>query len=298
VEELAPGLYEVLVTEGLKARLDAIAGALPTEQSALPAAEVPHRIAWHLSREVERALSDVAEADRALVGIQVARALLVRLGELVDVDPSALPIDPATVLHAILGRRPDGSQDTLAQPLIPLLDTTQLTNAPGEPNLWNQLRSAVESADRIDVVMAFIRGSGNAPLLEALRRHCELHDHVWLNASELGKEKLTKQGVVAIPLTTTVEGDQEGIRCLQLAQSTRFPEKGIAQRPGKLVDNGCSAQEPLSALWQPRQRLFVQAWKGAGCRRARGEAPTGGSTTKSVIGSGMSPLPHEGACPS
>ena len=26
------------------------------------------------------------------------------------------------------------------QPLIPLLDTTLLTNAPGEPSLWNQLR--------------------------------------------------------------------------------------------------------------------------------------------------------------
>ena len=173
MEELAPGLYEVIVTEGLKARLGAIAEALTTEQSGLHPAEVPNRIAWHLSREVERALSDVAEADRALVGIQVARALLDRLGELVDVDPSALPIDPATVLHAIFGRRPDGSQDTLARPLIPLLDTTLLTNAPGEPNLWNQLRSEIESADRIDVVMAFIRRSGIAPLLEALRRHCD-----------------------------------------------------------------------------------------------------------------------------
>jgi superfamily II DNA or RNA helicase/HKD family nuclease len=172
VEELPAGLYEVLVTEGLKARLDALADSLPTEQRALHAAEAPDRIAWHLSREIERALSDVGESDRARVGIDVARALLDRLGELVEVDPSTAPVDPATVLHAILGRRPDGRPEVIAEPLIPLLDTTLLTNAPGEPNLWNQLRSEIESADRIDVVMAFIRRSGIAPLLEALRHHC------------------------------------------------------------------------------------------------------------------------------
>ena len=61
----------------------------------------------------------------------------------------------------------------LDAPLIPLLDTTLLTNAPGEPTLWSQLRSEIESADSIDVVMAFIRRSGIAPLLDPLRRHCD-----------------------------------------------------------------------------------------------------------------------------
>ena len=100
----------MLVTEGLKARLEALAGAVPDER-ALHAAEAPDRIAWHLSRQIERALNDVGEADRARVGIEVARALLDRLGEMVEVDPSDAPTDPATVLHAILGRRPDGSTD-------------------------------------------------------------------------------------------------------------------------------------------------------------------------------------------
>lgn len=172
VEDLPAGLYEVLVTDGLRARLDALADVLPTEERALHAAETPDRVAWHLSREIERALADVPDRDRAQVGIEVARALLDRLGDLVKVDPGVAPADPGTVLEAILGRRPDGSPVPIPQPLIPLLDTTLLTNAPGEPNLWNQLRSEIESSDRISVVMAFIRRSGIAPLVEALRRHC------------------------------------------------------------------------------------------------------------------------------
>ncbi|QYG93232.1 DUF3427 domain-containing protein [Iamia sp. SCSIO 61187] len=172
MEELPPGLYEVLVTKGLRARLDALADAVPTVQRALHAAETPDRVAWHLGREIERALSDVPDKERARVGIEVARALIDRLGELVEVDPGTAPVDPGTVLEAILGRRPDGSPAPVPQPLIPLLDTTLLTNAPGEPNLWNQLRSEIASSDRIDVVMAFIRRSGIAPLVDALRRHC------------------------------------------------------------------------------------------------------------------------------
>jgi superfamily II DNA or RNA helicase/HKD family nuclease len=115
----------------------------------------------------------VGDHERVGVGLSVARVLLDRLGELVRVDLSELPTDPAMVLHAVLGRRPDGTADALAEPLIPLLDTTLLTNAPGEPSLWSQLRSEIESADAIDVVMAFIRRSGIAPLVGVLRRHAE-----------------------------------------------------------------------------------------------------------------------------
>ena len=172
MEELGPGLYEALVTEGLLAQLDALTGQNPVTVRGLRAAEAPDRIAWHLSKQIERALADVDEGDRVAVGLTVARALLERLGDLLTVDPMVLPTDPASVLHAVLRRLPDGRPEEIDEPRIPLLDTTLLTNAPGEPNLWNQLRSEIASAHSVDLVMAFIRRSGIGPLLEALRRHC------------------------------------------------------------------------------------------------------------------------------
>ncbi|MDQ6617458.1 MAG: DUF3427 domain-containing protein [Actinomycetota bacterium] len=178
MEELGPGLYESLVTEGLKAQLDALVGPLSSERRALRSAEASDRMAWHLSRQVESVLADVGDDERVVVGLTVVRALLERLSELVQIDQTSMPVDPATVLHAILRRRPDGSPEVIDEPLIPLLDTTLLTNAPGEPSLWSQLRSEIESADAVDVVMAFIRRSGIAPLLDALRRHCEQGESV------------------------------------------------------------------------------------------------------------------------
>ncbi|MFN0030296.1 MAG: DUF3427 domain-containing protein [Acidimicrobiales bacterium] len=171
--DLGPGIYERLITEGLRAQLDELAKILPIDERSLSSADASDRIAWHVSRQVERALLDVSDEQRVQVGLQVARALLDRLGDLVQVDRQVMLADPPSVLHAVLRRNPDGSPAPIAGPLIPLLDTTLLTNAPGEPTLWSQLRSEIESADSIDVVMAFIRRSGIGPLLDSLRRHCD-----------------------------------------------------------------------------------------------------------------------------
>ncbi len=173
--ELGPGLYETLVTEGLRAQLDKLAQRFPSDLRDLRAAEAADRIAWHLSRQVERALADISDGDRVRVGLLVARELLARLGELdkVKIDPNDVPADPAKVLHAIRRTRPDGSPDIVGEPLTPLLDTTLLTHSRGEPTLLAALQSEIESADTIDLVMAFIRGSGITPFLDALRRHTE-----------------------------------------------------------------------------------------------------------------------------
>jgi hypothetical protein len=71
---------------------------------------------------------------------------------------------------------PDGRLETIAEPLIPLLDTTLLTNAPGEPRVGRPILAETLSADRIDMVIAFVRRSGIATLLPALRDHCAKHE--------------------------------------------------------------------------------------------------------------------------
>ncbi|HMV67906.1 MAG TPA: DUF3427 domain-containing protein, partial [Myxococcota bacterium] len=79
--------------------------------------------------------------------------------------------EPGELLRAITTRAPGGGAELLRGPALPLLDTALLTNAPGEPRVGHQLESEVDSADAIDLVMAFIRLSGVAPLRGALDRH-------------------------------------------------------------------------------------------------------------------------------
>jgi HKD family nuclease len=81
------------------------------------------------------------------------------------------PADLANVLRAVHRLRPDGAPRQIDAPLIPLLDSALLTNSPGEPAVGHQVAAEIASADRIDLIMAFIRRSGIRPLREKLRRH-------------------------------------------------------------------------------------------------------------------------------
>ena len=114
------------------------------------------------------------EKERVSTGIAVAQSIVEQLRTAIvraDVEPDQLA-EAGEVLRAIVRRLPDGKAESVAMPMIPLMDTTLLTNAPGEPRVGSQLLTEIESADRIDLVMAFIRYSGIRPLIEVLRRHC------------------------------------------------------------------------------------------------------------------------------
>lgn len=170
------GLYESLITEALEAQLGALGERLHALRSDLHEAEAADRIALHLSRVLERAIDSLDKKERVALGTALARQLVdVIVGAISEKAAVALrterPVDPGNVLRSILGKSPDGRPDAIAAPLIPLLDTTLLTNAPGEPRVGSQVLAEIHSADRIDVVMAFIRCSGISPMLDALRKH-------------------------------------------------------------------------------------------------------------------------------
>jgi superfamily II DNA or RNA helicase/HKD family nuclease len=176
-QELEPGLYEALLTGALDKELaELVAATVTPEIRELADAEASDRLSRHVAMVVTRAIEALPERGRAQAGASIIARLIDLLSEETNVvDPDVdLPLDPAQVLSAILRRRPDGSPDVLEAPLTPLLDTTLLTNSPGEPAVGHELRAEIHSANAIDVVMAFVRWSGIRPLMEVLRRHC--HD--------------------------------------------------------------------------------------------------------------------------
>ena len=167
---LPRGLYEQLLTEALAARLEQVDARGPLTAE-LRAAEAADRIALHVARIVERAVASESESNRVVAGLTLARRLLAQIDA--AVSEGEAPVDPGSILRSVRSILPDGSPEDLAEPLIPLLDTILLTNAPGEPRVGSQLLTEIASADGIDVLMAFIRRSGIAPLLDALREHRE-----------------------------------------------------------------------------------------------------------------------------
>ena len=169
---LRHGLYETLVTKGISSQLQQLESGRPLLDD-LRDAEAGDRIAWHIASIVERAINLVPEANRLAIGTELAARLIDQIVETTAVAEFADErlLDPAAVLRAVSDLLPDGTIKKVEAPLIPLLDSALLTNSPGEPNVGHQIAAEIASADRIDLVMAFIRRTGILPLLDTLRAH-------------------------------------------------------------------------------------------------------------------------------
>jgi superfamily II DNA or RNA helicase/HKD family nuclease len=168
------GLYETLLTQALDQQLADLPDTLYPDLIELAGAEAADRIALHIFKVIEQYIEAKPKAERASAGIALAQKIVDLISDN-HFDKNVTgdrPISPGRVLSGIFGRAPDGSVRSEKRPVTPLLDSVLLSNSPGEPNLGYQILQEIASADRIDVIMAFIRKSGLKPLLGELGKLC------------------------------------------------------------------------------------------------------------------------------
>ena len=175
------GLHETIITNHLDKQLARERGGqVEITEQLLTDADAPERLAAHVETVVRRAISDLGTEWRAADGARLVRevvALVHRYAEASGAEGSGTidpefgdgPVEPPRMLKRVAPLRPDGVADAITYPIIPLLDTTLLTNSPGEPVVGRQIASELASSDRVDIVMAFIRWSGVQPFESALR---------------------------------------------------------------------------------------------------------------------------------
>jgi superfamily II DNA or RNA helicase/HKD family nuclease len=179
VDEATSGLYEALLT----GRMQELISRLPEDRltagvADLLNAEAADRVSRHIARLLEQAINAMPERERVARAVQLAADVLGHLQTLTagtDLGLAAeIPIAPGQVLQSIRRYQPDGTPEIVERPLTPLLDTTVLTNAHGEPAVAHEVRAEIASADGIDVLMAFIRWTGiRGQLIDGLRRHVQ-----------------------------------------------------------------------------------------------------------------------------
>jgi superfamily II DNA or RNA helicase len=173
--ELTKGLYKSFLTLSLLKRLEQLNQNLAAHEKNIHQAEAADRLALHLAKVVQTAVASIDEKKRVELGGELTQKLIqliVQSTDTQDLLREQLALPPR-LLEAIFGFNPDGSENIILSPLIDLLDTALLTNAPGEPRIGRQIINEIPSADRIDVLMAFIRTSGITPMLDSLKAHCD-----------------------------------------------------------------------------------------------------------------------------
>jgi hypothetical protein len=117
----------------------------------------------------------LTEYDRNQLALQLSTEIPTARERLQPDTPlaEARLIDPIQRLAAIEQLAPTGKPVSIRQPITPLRDTVLMTNARDQPALGREIEAEIESADRIDIVLAFIRWTGIRSLLPHLHRHAE-----------------------------------------------------------------------------------------------------------------------------
>ena len=152
---LRAGVHERLHTARLDADLERVADLTP-HWADIEDADQAHVLARHVAAVVERALLERSTPDRVAL-----------VNELLTTVASADEHLAERVEQlVVLSRRVAPGVHELVRPVTPLSDAALLTNTRGEPTLHAELRSELTSADRVDLLCAFIRWHG-IRLLEA-----------------------------------------------------------------------------------------------------------------------------------
>ncbi len=170
---MARGLYEQLVTSGLDERLRAFDPPLIVREPLDPV-EAHEVIARHLGFLARRALRSVGGDDTASVERQVdlANQIVAMIQSLApDVtDIRDLVAETRDLLYAVLDASVGpGSARSPVRPEIPLASSALLVNGRDQPRIGTEVKRELDSANRVDLLCAFIKWHG----LRVLDEHIE-----------------------------------------------------------------------------------------------------------------------------
>ncbi|MDH4118429.1 MAG: DUF3427 domain-containing protein [Acidimicrobiia bacterium] len=174
--DFEPGLYDQLIDELLSERLGALAHQrLAADIHDVDPAELPDRLGEVLGRWAHDALAAVGSDKRAEAALELSQSVLAAIARHHPdaVAPDRALVAPVQRLAAIEKLAPTDEPIPIRRPLTPLRDTVLMTNARDQPAVGREIEAEIDSADRIDLVLAFIRWTGIRELLPHLRRHVE-----------------------------------------------------------------------------------------------------------------------------
>jgi superfamily II DNA or RNA helicase/HKD family nuclease len=168
VSQPIAGVYEQLITESLQDRIDGLqAAGWKAIDGEVSEESAPHVLARYIGEVVGRRLSQLPQRKQVAAANQIMQALAVSAPD-PDEDQTASAIaDGPRQLLAIAER--EAPDVFTIRPLTPLSETALITNAPDDLSLGAELRAELATADRIDLLCAFVKWYGIRVLEDALR---------------------------------------------------------------------------------------------------------------------------------
>jgi superfamily II DNA or RNA helicase len=176
---LPSGLYDRLVTLALQAELDD--PTLQDTRAPLDPDTAPEALARHLADRARAILSSAkgSPSDRLAKQLALANQFLEAL---LDVEKtSARPDDQVTPERLLQVLRKDDirlGSGAIPRPSIPLRHSELIVNGPQDLRVGREIQRELLSADRVDILVSFVKWSGFVEIRDALRAFADRHGGV------------------------------------------------------------------------------------------------------------------------
>ncbi|MER5176929.1 DUF3427 domain-containing protein [Streptomyces sp. NPDC002896] len=159
------GLYEQLITVRLEQRLKELAGiGWRPLRDRVGEESVPHVLAGHVASTVRRVLQGIPAEERVYAANHILDSISTLDGAREWVD---LVADGPRQLLALTRQEAPGVY--AVRPATPLSDTALITNSPEDPSLGFELRAELATADRVDLLCAFVKWHGLRIIEQSLK---------------------------------------------------------------------------------------------------------------------------------
>lgn len=174
---LKPGLYEQVINKKLAEELEMATEKIKSV-AAIDKAEAANIIAKYLTRIIENGLENVKEKDKERhieKQIDLANKIVQTIiEETQDIDFENLAIDQrAQQLLAVLDKKDTiyavDEKKEIVRPQTSIAQSSLFTGAIHEPSMYTELKKEIVSADRIDMLVSFIKWSGLRLIIDELR---------------------------------------------------------------------------------------------------------------------------------
>ncbi|MFJ8024362.1 DUF3427 domain-containing protein [Streptomyces sp. NPDC096311] len=161
----AVGVYEELITVRFEQKLKEFAslGWHPVSD-AVGAESVSHVLARHIAQTVRRVLHSLPAEERVYAANHILESISTLEGAQEWVE---LVADGPRQLLALTRQEAPGV--FAIRPGIPLSDTALITNSPEDPSLGFELRAELATADRVDLLCAFVKWHGLRIIEQSLK---------------------------------------------------------------------------------------------------------------------------------
>lgn len=161
-DPLPEGLYDALVTSHLVERLKR--SLLEPERQPIHKADHPEILARHVGDVLRRVLSEHAPGEQLVMVNDIIAEVGAHTERVIDLQRLIRLSTPAGPGH---------NPTYGTHPSTPLSEAALLTNSAGEPAIGTEIRAELASADRVDLLCAFIKWHGLRTLEKQLSQIAE-----------------------------------------------------------------------------------------------------------------------------